>query len=194
MLPDVITAAARGQLPAWTQARPKRQAHMSRVARLMGEWAAALQLTAEDQVRWRATAFLHDTLRDADGETLRHDLVEPFRSLPPSFLHGPATAARLAREGVEDEELLEAVCYHTLGRPGLHPLGRALVIADFLEPGRPQLPVWRAALRARMPDALHDVFREVVARRLHVTLDRALPLRPEFVAMWNALVNDATAR
>jgi 2-amino-4-hydroxy-6-hydroxymethyldihydropteridine diphosphokinase len=186
-LPAVIAAAAQGQLPHWTEARPKRRAHMSRVAGLLGEWAALLQLPPHEHARWTATGWLHDTLRDAAPETLRNQLDEPLRSLPPFFLHGPAAAARLEREGVHDADLLDAIRFHTLGSPGLARLGRALITADFLEPGRPQLPVWRAALRARMPGALEQVFREVVARRLHVTLERGRPLRHEFVAMWNDL-------
>jgi HD superfamily phosphohydrolase YqeK len=186
---SLLRAAAEGRLPDWAELKAKRYQHVRRVGGLMGEWALTLGLPIRDQLRWRATGWLHDALRDADPEVLRDSLDEPFRSLPADFLHGPACARRLAEEGVVDDDVLEAIRYHTLGRAGLTTLGRMLIAADFLEPGRPELPIWRASLRARMPEALDDVFATVVDTRIRVTLDRRKQLRPEFVAMWNSLVS-----
>jgi HD superfamily phosphohydrolase YqeK len=184
----LLDAASRGRLPAWAQASPKRSRLRARVAALLGEWAARAGLPAAEQARCRATGWLHDALRDADGATLRPLVDSPFRDLPDGFLHGPAAAARLEAEGVDDAELLEAVRYHTLGRPGLGRLGRLLMVADYLEPGRPQHPGWRAMLRARMPEALDDVFAAVIQRRMRAGLERRHPIRPEMMAMWNELV------
>lgn len=184
----LLDAASRGRLPAWAQASPKRSRHMARVAALLGEWAARERLPAAEQARWRAMGWLHDALRDADGAALRPLVGEPFRELPDGFLHGPAAAARLEAEGVEDGELLEAIRYHTLGRPGLGRLGRLLMSADYLEPGRPQHPGWRAMLRARMPEALDPVFATVIERRMRASLERRHAIRPEMMAMWNDLV------
>lgn len=161
---------------------------MARVAALLGEWAAREGLPAAEQARWRAMGWLHDALRDADGAALRPLVGDAFRDLPGGFLHGPAAAARLEAEGVEDVELLEAIRYHTLGKPGLGRLGRFLMAADYIEPGRPQHPGWRAMLRARMPEALEEVFATVIERRMRASLERRHAIRPEMMAMWNELV------
>ncbi|MDE6844595.1 MAG: bis(5'-nucleosyl)-tetraphosphatase (symmetrical) YqeK [Lachnospiraceae bacterium] len=44
----------------------------------------------------------------------------------------------LAREeyGIEDEDILNAICYHTTGRPQMSPLEKVIYIADYIEPGR----------------------------------------------------------
>ncbi|PLZ34007.1 phosphohydrolase, partial [Fischerella thermalis WC542] len=44
----------------------------------------------------------------------------------------------IAREsfGVQDEEVLQAIANHTLGRPGMSPLSCIVFLADTLEPGR----------------------------------------------------------
>ncbi|MDE6388796.1 MAG: bis(5'-nucleosyl)-tetraphosphatase (symmetrical) YqeK [Lachnospiraceae bacterium] len=44
----------------------------------------------------------------------------------------------LAREeyGIEDEDILNAICYHTTGRPDMSPLEKIIYIADYIEPGR----------------------------------------------------------
>lgn len=179
--------AAAGQLPEWARVCPERQAHIARVSALMERWACALGLPEEERRRWCAAAWLHDALRGADPDELRDQVPPECRTLPGPLLHGPAAAARLRAEGVVDESLLNAVAYHTLGHPALDEVGRALYLADFLEPGRTFLPVWRASLRARMPGAAPAVLRDVAAARLRHLLERGHPIRPETLAFWNTL-------
>lgn len=44
----------------------------------------------------------------------------------------------LAREeyGIEDEDILNAICYHTTGRPQMSSLEKVIYISDYIEPGR----------------------------------------------------------
>jgi HD superfamily phosphohydrolase YqeK len=164
---DLVRAAARGRLPQWTTVSPKRLAHMGRVAELMREWAEALGLSRDDVDRWTAAGWLHDSLRDADVDAMRAEVPAEFRDVHPLLLHGPAAAERLA--GDADEEIRDAVRYHTLGFAGFGTLGKALYLADFMEPGRTFDPAWTASLRARMPQEMDAVLREVVdARVRHV--------------------------
>ncbi len=85
----------------------------------------------------------HDLCKNSSDEVLialaKKDGI-PFSSLEsrkPSLLHGRAAAVLLQdRFGLENEAVLDAVRWHTFGRKGLCPLGRALFIADKIEPGR----------------------------------------------------------
>lgn len=184
-----VRAAARGELPRWARMSAERRAHAARVAALMDEWAAALGLPADERLRWRAAGWLHDALRDAEPAGLRPRLPERFRDFPDPLLHGPAAAERL--DGEADAELLDAVRYHTVGHASLGRLGRALYLADFLEPGRDFRPEWRAGLRARMPAGMDAVLAEVIGARIRHLLDERRPIRPETVAFWNAVVGGA---
>ncbi|HEX7091467.1 MAG TPA: HD domain-containing protein [Longimicrobiales bacterium] len=184
---DLIEAAAAGELPAWAEAGPRRRAHMARVARLMDAWACRLGLDEAERVRWRAAAWLHDALRDADPERLRAALGSARPEWPAGLLHGPATAARLEAEGVRDEALVRAVAWHTIGHPDMDRLGHALYIADYIEPGRAYEPERLAVLRARMPAALDAVLREVAERRIAHLVHSRRALAPESVAFWNRL-------
>lgn len=184
----LLEAASRGVLPPWAVAGPARRAHMRRVAELMDAWGAALHLGDEERARWRAAGHLHDALRDAPTAELLHLVPEPLEELPAGLLHGPATAARLFAEGVEDEAVLDAIRYHTTGAASLDRLGRALYAADFLDPGRSFRTEWRAHLRARMPQEFDDVLIEVARARIENLLGRGTPIRPETTAFWNALV------
>ncbi|HEX5868959.1 MAG TPA: HD domain-containing protein [Longimicrobium sp.] len=180
-LGPVVRAAARGELPEWARASEKRRAHIARVAALLGEWARGLGLSEDEQTRWLAAGWLHDVLREAHPDELRPLVPEAFRELPGKLLHGPAAAERLAGEA--DAELLEAIRYHTLGSARFGRLGRALYLADFLEPGRRYEPEWTAALRARMPHELDAVMRDVVEARVRHVTESGSTLHPETRAL-----------
>jgi HD superfamily phosphohydrolase YqeK len=182
----VERASARGELPGWARATPARRAHSARVAALLEEWARSLGLPDAEVLRWAAAGWLHDALRDADPAELRREVAPEDRDLPPKILHGPAAAARLAGQVAPD--LAAAVRYHTIGHPSLARLGRALYLADFLEPGRDFCGEWRAALRGRMPHELDQVLVEVLRARLGHLLDQRRPIRPETAAFWSDVV------
>ena len=57
--------------------------------------------------------------------------------LGPELLHGPAAAYLLARDfGLDEIDILEAVAYHTVGRPKMGKLDIIVYCADKIEPGR----------------------------------------------------------
>lgn len=185
-LAPVVRDAAAGVLPPWAEASPARRDHIARVAELMGAWADALGLPPRDRDRWVAAAWLHDALRDADPERLRGEVPPELQDLPPLLLHGPAVAERVA--GAADAELRDAVRYHTIGHPDLGRLGRALYLADFLDPGRPFLVEWRARLAERMPHEMDPVLVEVLDSRIRHLLEERRAIRPETAGFWSAAV------
>ena len=185
-LTPVELAAARGELPSWARAATKRREHMSRVAALMEHWAHELRLGEAEALRGAAVGWLHDVLRDEDHGLLIHEVGPNERDLPGPMLHGPAAATRLA--GKVDPRVIQAIRYHTIGHPSLDLLGRALYLADYLEPGREFLPEWTEALRRRMPAGLDEVLVEVLGQRIRRLIEVRKPLRPETSAFWSSLV------
>jgi 2-amino-4-hydroxy-6-hydroxymethyldihydropteridine diphosphokinase len=161
---------------------------MARVAGLLDSWGEIQGLDEVERARWRAAGLLHDALRDAPADTLRSIVLD--HDVPDPLLHGPAAAARLREAGVEDDELLAAIAFHTLGDQGFGRLGRALYAADFLEPGRRFLEGERAALGERAPEELDAVVLEVARHRIGDLLRRGMSLHPRTVAFWNALVRE----
>lgn len=176
--------------PGWARTDPVRRAHVERVVTLIDEWGAALGWSDDERARLRAAAWLHDALRDAPAEELRPLVPPELQELPDKLLHGPAAAARAREDGLDDEDVLQAIAYHTIGHPDLGLVGRLLYLADYLEPGRRFDPVGRAALRARMPDDWRGVLRTVVRARVNHLLDAGNPVRPETMGFWNSVVMD----
>ena len=85
--------------------------------------------------------------------------VTPIDVAFPVFLHGPVGAEVLKRDfGLDDEEALNAVRYHTMGRAGMTPLEQAVFIADKLDPSKigryPFLPEVEAAAHRDLDEGM----------------------------------------
>lgn len=172
-------------LPEWAVVSEKRRAHIERVVALLEQWSAQMSLDARERSAWRDAGWWHDAMRDADEPTLRALTGDPDR--PFGMLHGPAAALRLEAAGEERADVLEAIRWHTVGASSWGRTGRALYMADFLEPGRPFMQADRAFLADRVPAAFDAVFRQVVRLRLEWTIREGKSLAPETVALWNAV-------
>lgn len=84
----------------------------------------------------------------------------------PAMWHGlAATAAARAQFGISDPEILEAIAWHTTGRPGLGPVGLVLYVADFLEPTR-NFPDVSQARREILPMPLYHAAHAVCVRKI----------------------------
>ena len=129
--------------------------------------------------------LLHDALRDAPDAQLRE--LSGDATSPVELLHGPAAATLLARNGETRTELLDAIRWHTLGSAAWGRVGRALYMADFLEPGRKFAAADRAFLAAHVPSDFDAVFRQVVRMRLEWSLREGKELFPQAVTLWNAV-------
>ena len=177
------------ELPEWAVVGAARRAHIARVAALVRSWADERALPAYEKSRWFQAAILHDALRDASPHELRTRVPPEFANWPDLLLHGPAAAARLRKDHMRDEGVLKAITYHTVGHPDLDEAGRALYLADFLEPGRTFDPLARAAWRARMPHDMNAVLREVVGARIQHMIHSQRPIRSETLAFWNQITS-----
>ncbi len=83
-----------------------------------------------------------------------HDAFRPAGNL----IHGELAAEALEKDfNVTDPEILDAVRWHTTGRPGMCLLEKVLKLADSLEPGRtyPGVEELRKALTDDINESLH---------------------------------------
>lgn len=172
-------------LPAWAQVSEKRRAHIARVTALLERWAEELHLGSAERAAWRDAGLWHDALRDAPDAELRS--LVPDERYPPQMLHGPAAAVRLEADGEQRGDVLSAVRWHTVGAPEWERVGKALYMADFLEPGRTFARRDRAFIAAHVHRDFDGAFRQVVRMRLTWSLTEGNLLYPETVAMWNRI-------
>lgn len=87
--------------------------------------------------------LVHDCARELGREQLlasieKEGIIVDRTTLKiKELLHGPA-ALNVCRRvfGIEDEEILNAVRYHTTGRENMTLLEKIIYLSDFIEPGR----------------------------------------------------------
>ncbi len=172
-------------LPSWAEVGESRREHIARVTALLDAWAAALAIPDAEAAAWRDAGRWHDALRDASDERMRELTGVPDG--PPRILHGPAAAIRLAQDGERRPDVLAAVRHHTIGDPQWERTGRALYMADFLEPGRKFARADRAFLASQVPHDFDGVFRQVVRVRIEWALRDGHQVFEPTIALWNQL-------
>ena len=118
----------------------------SRFEHTLGVEEKAVELCSiygEDTEKGSLAALLHDYAKYVDDETMlqyaeRFGIeVDDVYAASPNLLHGPV-GAELVREklGITDDDILNAIRYHTVGRPGMSLLEKIIYIADMTEKGR----------------------------------------------------------
>lgn len=176
------------ELPRWALVSDKRRAHIARVTELLDRWAQEMQIGPDEARAWHDAGRWHDALRDAPDELLIGRAAHgAFADSPLNVLHGPAAAATLEAGGEAREGVLSAIRWHTVGSPTWDRTGRALFMADFLEPGRTFMQADRAFLASLLPRDFDGVFRQLVRMRLEWTLREGKALFAESVALWNSV-------
>lgn len=172
-------------LPLWAVVSAKRREHIGRVVGLLSAWSDALRVTPDERQMWIDAGTWHDAFRDANESVLRA-LTDDHDS-PVGMLHGPAAADRLALEGETRAEVLDAIRWHTVGCSAWTRVGRALYMADFLEPGRPFMKLDRAYLASMVPVDFDATFRQVVRLRMERIIREGRAMGAATVSLWNAL-------
>ncbi|KDR94077.1 putative HD superfamily hydrolase of NAD metabolism [Peptoclostridium litorale DSM 5388] len=96
-----------------------------------------------DVQRAQMAALLHDCAKGVKGEKVfeyvfEHDVfLDDIEKKETALSHG-AIGAHMARAefGINDDEIISAIRYHTTGKPDMTKLEKIIYIADFIEPER----------------------------------------------------------
>ncbi|WP_158737489.1 bis(5'-nucleosyl)-tetraphosphatase (symmetrical) YqeK [Alteribacillus sp. YIM 98480] len=87
-------------------------------------------------------AIFHDYAKFRSKEEMRSIIRkqkwdENFINYGDELLHAPAGAYLVNKEiGIEDEEILSAIFWHTTGKAKMNTLEKILFLADYIEPNR----------------------------------------------------------
>ncbi|MCK5674641.1 MAG: bis(5'-nucleosyl)-tetraphosphatase (symmetrical) YqeK [Spirochaetales bacterium] len=96
-----------------------------------------------DEFKGKIAGIAHDIARETPIDnklisTIDDDyLISDEEKLNPVLLHGRIGARMLRKNfNLNDNEILQAIRWHTTGHPDMGKLGQILFIADYIEPGR----------------------------------------------------------
>lgn len=118
----------------------KRFLHTLRVAETAVELA---EIHGIDSEKAKIAGLLHDCAKIKDINLLKLEakkydlLLTQDMMRAPQIIHshlGAILANRLY--GIDDEDILNAIAYHTTGRPNMSELEKIIFLADYIEPKR----------------------------------------------------------
>jgi len=149
----------------------------------LNQEAAALAALTHDMAK---AYSLQDQIDKASQWKLVHD-PEDLKS--PQVLHGRIAAYILRYEyKIMDQDVLNAVAHHTLGRPGMSPLEMLIYSADLTEQGRDFPGVDK--LREKLYDDLRQGTLACVSRTLHYLKDTHQVIHPLTRLTYESLINE----
>ncbi|RIW37612.1 HD domain-containing protein [Bacillus salacetis] len=95
-----------------------------------------------DKYKAEMAAIFHDYAKFRPKEEMKEiiqtqGMDERLLSYNAELWHAPVGAYLVQKEAaMEDEDILDAIRYHTSGRPGMSDLEKVIYLADYIEPGR----------------------------------------------------------
>ncbi|MED4216068.1 bis(5'-nucleosyl)-tetraphosphatase (symmetrical) YqeK [Priestia megaterium] len=123
----------------------KKQLTERRYIHTVGVMETAIELAKRfeaDEKKAELAAIFHDYAKFRPKEEMKQIIID--QNMSPSLLeyntelwHAPVGAFLVRNEvGITDKEVLDAIAYHTSGRPGMTLLEKIVYVADYIEPGR----------------------------------------------------------
>lgn len=145
-----------------------------------------------DEKKAELAAIFHDYAKFRSKEEMRE--IISSRELPKDLLdynselwHAPAGAYLVEKEaGITDREVLNAIRFHTTGRPGMNPLEKVIYLADYIEPGRhfPGVEDVRELAKSDLDKALI----QAVQNTIIFLIKKCQPVYPDTFHTYNNLV------
>lgn len=168
------------------------QAHIYRVRDVALELAGRHGIDPE---RTELAALAHDVCRAVPNDGLLKMSAEMGVNVSeveqdfPLLLHGPVGAELLRREdALTDDDIYEAVRWHSTAHASLAPLGRLIFLADKLDPQKAAVYSYQAKLRGMALESLDLALLEFLSREMATRLERGETVHPASVEARNSLI------
>lgn len=152
----------------------------------------ALRYGADPNKAYTA-GILHDVMKDTDPKTQLQILadfailLDEVERTSPTLWHARSGAVFLQRIlGITDEDILQAVRYHTTGRAGMSLLERVLFVADFTSADRdyPDVDV----MRRLADESLEAAMRYGIDYTIRDLTERGRTVHPDTIQAYDEIV------
>jgi predicted HD superfamily hydrolase involved in NAD metabolism len=173
----------------------KEQLTDHRYQHTLGVMETAIALAEQygaDVKKAEIAAIFHDYAKFRPKDEMRQIILT--QKFPQDLLHyhaelwhAPAGAYLVEMEaGINDREVLDAIRYHTSGRPGMTLLEKIIYLADYIEPGRHFPGV--DEVRALAKENLNSALIQAVKNTILFLMKKNQPVYPESFQTYNDLV------
>jgi predicted HD superfamily hydrolase involved in NAD metabolism len=173
----------------------KEQLTVHRYQHTLGVMESAIALAEQygaDVKKAEIAAIFHDYAKFRPKDEMRQIILN--QNFPQDLLHyhaelwhAPAGAYLVEMEaGITDRDVLDAIRYHTSGRPGMTLLEKVIYLADYIEPGRHFPGV--DEVRALAKENLNSALIQAVKNTILFLMKKNQPVYPESFQTYNDLV------
>lgn len=173
----------------------KEQITDHRYQHTLGVMETAISLAKQygaDEKKAELAAIFHDYAKFRPKDELKQIILaqrypEDLLDYHSELWHAPAGAYLVEVEaGIKDKEVLDAITYHTSGRPGMTLLEKVIYLADYIEPGRhfPGVDEVRALAKEDLDKALIQAVKNTIL----FLMKKNQPVYPDSFQTYNDLV------
>ena len=169
--------------------------HIYRVQELALELAQHHNI---DENRVKLGALAHDLARSMKGDQLLQKArelqipIDPVEAHEPILLHGPVAAELLRREvGLEDQQVYEAVYWHSTAHKGISPVAQVIFLADKLDPQKAHRYPFLPELKELAIKSLDNATLDFLSRQLESLIHEGSTLHPASVEARNQFLLQA---
>lgn len=174
-----------------SRVKPSRYAHSMGVSRTAAHLA---RVYGADENAAAVAGLLHDwdkalSFKELKRIAKKHGLAsKAVRKQMPGVLHALTAPYSLRKAFPElSDEILHAISLHTCGAKDMNDLDKIVFIADLIEPGRSFSDV-QSLRDAAGKVSLDELFFMAYASTLVYLIGAGLPVHPDSLDVWNALV------
>jgi predicted HD superfamily hydrolase involved in NAD metabolism len=173
----------------------KEQITERRYIHTLGVVESAIELAERygaDVKKAELAAIFHDYAKFRPKEEMEQIIIA--EKMDPALLeynmelwHAPVGAYLVNKEaGIQDDEILDAIAYHTSGRVGMSLLDKVVYLADYIEPGRsfPGVDEVRQTAKQNLDHAVIQALRNTVV----FLMKRNQAIYPETFKTYNDLI------
>lgn len=147
-----------------------------------------------DEGKGRIAGIAHDISRETPVDDKEIDLIDDDYPISteeknnPVLLHGRIGASMLRQKfNLVDNDILQAIRWHTTGHPDMGKLGQILFIADYIEPGRKHIS--RSLRTAIMHMDLNDMTLKVLNDQTAYLRDKGYRISKSSMMLFEKLSN-----
>lgn len=171
--------------------------HSIRTAQIASQLAERYEEASSYKVQ--VAGMLHDCAKDFTPEEMRNKIGELglesslLQAVPYEVLHGPVGSKMVERDLlVHDEEIIEAIAFHTTGHPHMKPSTKIVFLADFIEWGRNFEDSHRA--RELAFENLNKAVLFVLSQKIKYLVQNKAFIDVTSILAWNSLIKEHEAQ
>lgn len=146
-----------------------------------------------DEEKAAVAGILHDITKEMPKEEQLQIMLDSgiilddIQKKAPKLWHGISGSVYIKKHfGIEDEDILNAICYHTTGRAGMSLLEKIIFVADFTSEERTYKGV--ATMRKKSRKSLEDAMLYGFKFTFSDLSSRELAIHPDELACYNEIV------